>query len=255
MTRRFGLFVGAAFAVTWTSWWLLVRFAVARAAVYGQLPFMMLYIAGGLGPTIAAYVVVVATRARDPLAEFHRRLLRRRLAGRWYLIAVGLPIGLATAPFAAARWLAPSSFGTLAVKPWYMFGPLFALMIAGGGLEELGWRGVAQPELERRLARPTAALIVGAIWAAWHVPLFFLPGVSQYGTSFPMFAVGVIGNALILAWLYGHTRSVMLCVIYHAAWNAILAQGVAIPRGRASLRCSAPRSTWSLGRCCCCRMR
>ena len=70
MTRRFGLFVGATFAVTWTSWWLLVRFAVARAAVYGQLPFMMLYFAGGLGPTIVAYVAVIAKCARDPLAEW-----------------------------------------------------------------------------------------------------------------------------------------------------------------------------------------
>lgn len=68
-------------------------------------------------------------------------------------------------------------------------------MIVGGGLEEPGWRGVAQPELERRWSRWRAATVVGVIWALWHLPLFHIPGVGQYGDSFPLFAASTLGQA------------------------------------------------------------
>jgi membrane protease YdiL (CAAX protease family) len=117
----------------------------------------------------------------------------------------------------------------LSVRPWYMFFPLLLVMIAGGGLEELGWRGVAQPEMERGFRRPAAAVVVGLIWSLWHLPLFFLPGVRQYGANFPLFAIGLVGGALILAWLYGRTESILLCILFHAGWNAVAALGAATP--------------------------
>jgi membrane protease YdiL (CAAX protease family) len=127
--------------------------------------------------------------------------------------------------------LVPGSLERLALKPWSQLIPLFLTMIIGGGLEELGWRGVAQPELERRLSRAAAALVVGVVWALWHLPLFYLPGVGQYGTSFAIFALQVVGLAFILAWLYAATRSILFCVIFHAATNAALAMGITTPTG------------------------
>ena len=230
MNRRLATFLAVSFAVTWSAWGILVPLARARTLVYGQWPFMVLYMLGGLGPTIGAYAAVVGTSAQAPLSEFHRRLLRWRVAGWWYLIAAGLPIALAVASRAVTALLTPDMSGALSVRPWYMFLPLFVVMIAGGGLEELGWRGVAQPEMERTTGRAAAGLLVGLVWAVWHGPLFLLPGVSQYEASFPVFAAGVIGTALILAWLYGRTGSILLCVVFHAAVNAIAALGFAIPR-------------------------
>jgi membrane protease YdiL (CAAX protease family) len=82
------------------------------------------------------------------------------------------------------------------------------------------------------MGRPAAAVIVGVVWAVWHLPLFVLPGAGQYGTNFPIFALGVVGLALALAWLYGGTRSIFLCVMFHAAYNAVLAMGLAVPTSR-----------------------
>jgi membrane protease YdiL (CAAX protease family) len=75
-------------------------------------------------------------------------------------------------------------------------------------------------------------VLAGLIWSLWHLPLFFLPGVGQYGTNFPVFATGLVGGALILAWLYGRTESILLCILFHASWNAVAALGLAIPSGR-----------------------
>jgi membrane protease YdiL (CAAX protease family) len=208
-----------------------VPLARARTLVYGRPGFMLLYMLGGLGPTLAAYIAVLATPARSPLREFHARLFRWRVSGWWYVIALLLPVALALAAVGLAVLVQPDFPGRLSVRPWYMFGPLFLFMIAGGGLEELGWRGVAQPEMERNLRQPAAAVLVGLIWACWHLPLFFLPGVGQYGTNFPLFAIGIVSGAMILAWLYGRTKSILLCIFFHAGWNAVAALGLAIPSG------------------------
>jgi uncharacterized protein len=229
MSRRLTIFLAVSFLITWTCWGILVLLARARTTVYGQLPFMLLYMLGGLGPTLAAYMAVLATRAQSPLGEFHARLFRRRVAGWWYVITVALPVALALASVGVASLVDPEFPRGLSVRPWYMFVPLLFVMVGGGGLEELGWRGVAQPEMERRLRRPTAAVLIGLIWSLWHLPLFVLPGVGQHGTNFPVFALGLVGGAMILAWLYGRTQSILLCILFHAGWNATATLGLAIP--------------------------
>ena len=113
-----------------------------------------------------------------------------------------------------------------------MYFRLFPFMILGGGLEELGWRGVAQPEMERGINRPAAAVLVGLIWSLWHLPLFYLPGVGKFGTSFFPFALEIVGTALILAWLYGQTQSILLCILFHAGLNAVACLGLWRPAGR-----------------------
>jgi membrane protease YdiL (CAAX protease family) len=231
LNRRLVIFLAVAFGITWSAWGVLGWMARAQMVVYGQWPFMVLYVLGGLGPTIAAYIAVLSTSTQAPLREFHQRLFRWRVAGRWYVIAMALPISLAIISTMIVIHLNPDLAGALSVRPWIMFLPLFAMMIVGGGLEELGWRGVAQPELTTAFGPAKAALSVGLIWAIWHAPLFFLPGVSQYGGNFPVFAIGVIANALMLGWLYSRTDSILLCIVFHASANAITSLGFAIPHG------------------------
>lgn len=229
---RLKVFLAVSFLITWTCWWTLVPLARTQTTAYGHLPFMFLYMLGGLGPTIAAYVAVLATPAQSPLREFNSRLFRWRVSGWWYIIALALPMALALAALGLATFVDPDLPRGLSVRPWYMFVPLFLVMIVGGGLEELGWRGVAQPEMEQGLSRPVAAVLVGLIWSVWHLPLFVLPGVGQYGTNFPVFVICVVGGALILAWLYGRTGSILLCILFHASLNAVAALGLAIPSGQ-----------------------
>jgi membrane protease YdiL (CAAX protease family) len=230
--NRLRIYLVTTFCITWTCWWTLVAFARAGTMVFGQPLFMVVYLIGGLGPTIAAYAAVLATPTQFPLREFHSRLFRWRLAWWWYLLVLALPVAVALASSGLASLAEPRLSIGLPVHPWYMFFPLFPVMILGGGLEELGWRGVAQPEMERSVARFVAAIFVGLIWAIWHLPLFFLPGVGQYGTNFFFFTIGVVGNALILAWIYGRTRSILLCIFYHASFNATAAIGLGVPGGK-----------------------
>jgi membrane protease YdiL (CAAX protease family) len=231
-SRRALIFLVAAFAMTWIAWGALVALAQAQVTSYGQWPYMTLYVLGGLGPTIAAYIAVCFTRSRAPLREFHRRLFRWRVQPMWYVLAIGLPIMLAFVAIGIAVALRPALAAEVTIKPWYMFPELFAMTIIGGGLEELGWRGITQEEWGQAIGHGRAALLIGPIWALWHLPLFFLPGVTQYHAHFSLFLVGIMGNSLLFGWLYSRRRSILLCVFIHAATNATIMLGVVVPSGQ-----------------------
>ena len=87
------------------------------------------------------------------------------------------------------------------------------------------------PGLSKIFKYPIAALIVAITWAVWHLPLFFMRGAPQYQSNFLIFAVQVLGMGLVLAWLYGRTKSVFICVLFHAFSNAVSSSGLSSSAG------------------------
>lgn len=225
---RLRIYILITFAISLTSWGILAHLSRSGVTAFGQPRFVAFYALGDLGPTIGGYLAVLATTAQSPLREYRQRLFRWRVDARYYLVAFGLPAALVLGSAGLAILFHSGSYQVVMARPWYALVPLFALMIFSGGLEEPGWRGVAQPEMERFLPRAPAAIVVGIIWATWHLPLFYIPGVSQYGTSFPGFALRVLGSAMILAWIYGRSKSILLCAAFHAMHNAVWAMGLAV---------------------------
>ncbi|KON73499.1 hypothetical protein M768_11190 [Cellulosimicrobium cellulans F16] len=166
-------FWALAFGLSWASWgaaWLLGG-DLADPVVFA------LFALGGFGPTLAALVLRAAGR-RSP------RTARWGAAGRWLPAAVGI----GAAPAVLTALVVPSlggptadlSAGAAAVAG--AGGPLlFALvsLCAGPLSEEFGWRGYAQPRLRRRLPPLATSVVLGAVWAVWHLPLFALTGTWQ----------------------------------------------------------------------------
>src|ERR1700676_2285886 len=89
--------------------------------------------------------------------------------------------------------------------------------------EEIGWRGYALPRLAARFGLARASLLLGVLWGCWHLPLFFVPGVDNYGQSFPVFVLGTTALSVAIAWLYAHTNgSLLLTMLMHSAVNQTL---------------------------------
>jgi membrane protease YdiL (CAAX protease family) len=77
----------------------------------------------------------------------------------------------------AGKYLGAALNGTITdfpFDPWYGVLPMFAAALLIGPVEEIGWRGVALPLLQRRYAPLWASLILGALWGLWHLPAFLL---------------------------------------------------------------------------------
>jgi len=107
-------------------------------------------------------------------------------------------------------------------EPWYVIvAATFASLVIGGQAgEELGWRGYALPRMARRLGMRGASLLLGVLWAGWHLPLFLLSGIDKSGQSFPVYLLQVTAISVAMAWLYLHTDgSLLLAMLMHSAIN------------------------------------
>jgi membrane protease YdiL (CAAX protease family) len=95
-------------------------------------------------------------------------------------------------------------------------------IVFGGGLEEAGWRGYLQPAIERKTPLFLAVIVVGIIWAVWHLPYFILPGNIHTDGNFIIYAfIGII-TSFILTAIYKLTGSIMLCTLFHGWQNTIV---------------------------------
>ena len=89
-------------------------------------------------------------------------------------------------------------------------------MLFLGPVEEFGWRGLALPLLQRKLAPIWAGLFLGVIWGLWHFPAFLLGGTPQGAWSFAPFFVGSIAVSMIMTQLFNASRgSILLAALFH----------------------------------------
>ena len=170
------------------------------------------------GPSLAAVIVVGMTGGRVGLKALFSRLFRWRVGLRWYLVALFAPLLL----FVAIIYLnilfgapAPTA-AQLAAWP-SLFGFFLGLVISpfGGAWEELGWRGYALPELLSGRSWLTASLILGVLWAAWHLPILITGQIP-----WPNLVI-IMGMSIIFTWLFNNTRgSALLAFLFHASIDA-----------------------------------
>jgi len=95
---------------------------------------------------------------------------------------------------------------------------LFIFLFIGLG-EEPGWRGFALPQLQTRYSPLIASLILGSVWALWHLPLV---GNEFPSPIVPAFLLSLFGATFMLTWLFNRTNdSVFLPMLFHATVNTI----------------------------------
>jgi len=153
-----------------------------------------------------------------------RRLLARLLPWRagpqWYVIIVGGYVVISYAAFYVARSFGVAPASMPGPRGWLVGMAMTLVFDVGPVGEEFGWRGFALPRILETRSPLSASLILGAIHAVWHVPLFFIATTSQSHLSFPLFFTGVISIAIIDTWLYLRTdANLLLAILVHLMSN------------------------------------
>lgn len=215
----------AFFALTLVLSWAVWIPSALGIVDFGSLVLGVIVV-GTFGPLVAA--AIVTWLIGDSLRAWAGQVLRWRVRPRWYLAAFGIPfitvVAMGVIYLVLGNPIEPSAMvqqlPIYALPVIYVLSMVFVFLL-GGGQEELGWRGFALPRLLNRFDAVTASLVIGAVWAVWHLPLFMVEESSQYGTPFVPYAITVLALSILFTWLYRSTeRSVLLVMILHASNNS-----------------------------------
>ncbi len=203
---------------------VLLACAVTWPLAAGMRLSLLLPLLGLFGPLLAALAVIGATRGRAGLRDLGRRFAPRAADLPWAAVAVGLPLLLLVPVWLLERWTGPAPALPFALGPITALSLALALLIVG---EEVGWRGFALPHLLARRPALWSALVVGAVWALWHLPNFLLPGYPHRELPFAAFFLTVVAYSVLFTWLHARTRgSLLIAVVFHAALNLFSLAGI-----------------------------
>jgi membrane protease YdiL (CAAX protease family) len=192
----------------------------------------LLGLVGMLGPMLAAIGLTYFTEGVEGKRDYWLRIVDfKRIGPRWYLVIfLFVPVlmsvtacldilsGGSAEPFKqAAR---PFLSSPLSIIPYAL-----VTMFIGPFPEELGWRGYVLDRLQTKFNALLSGLILGVVWALWHVPLFFIKDTYQYNQGawsewFWLFMIGIIPLSVIFTWIFNNTnRSTLAVILFHFMVN------------------------------------
>jgi membrane protease YdiL (CAAX protease family) len=217
-------FFSLTYVVTWTCF-------IAAGAVSGSVVSAFPALAGArgllffLGTFAPAVVALWLTARADGRAGTHallRRVFLGQVGAQWYAFAIGYMIAIKLT-VALAHRVITGAWPRFGAEAWYVIVVAIAISTPVQAGEEIGWRGYALPRLAARFGFARSSVLLGVIWALWHLPLFFVPGIDMYGQSFTTWALGVTALSVAFTWLYAHTKgSLLLVMLMHSAVNQTL---------------------------------
>lgn len=212
-----------AFALSWGSFIVVIgpgEFLGTKEVSEGRMIFLLLTML--LGPSLAGILSTAFIYGRTGLRELLSRLLRWRVAARWYAVA------LLTAPFiytAVTLVLLQTSHDFLPIiltsdnKVSLVLSSI-VLGIIVAVLEELGWTGFVTPRLRLRYGILTTGLVMGLLWGVWHFPLFSGSAFSSQTISPTLYLAVLLFSWLppyrvLIVWVYDHTGSLLVAMLMH----------------------------------------
>jgi uncharacterized protein len=178
-------------------------------------------------PTVTALIMLLVVTRDGYSKEGWKSLGLHRLGLNVWWIAFGVTL-LITVAASAVVWATPlASFvipegGILNAIINFLVG--FGIVLFAFGLgEEIGMRGYLQPRL-MSLGRNRALLVVGLVWATWHMPLYyFMAKVFPVGNVLlflPLFYATIVAASFFFGYLRIYTGSIWPASIAHAVHNA-----------------------------------
>ena len=227
LMRQYPLFSFFFMAYAFT-WIIFIPYVLSQ---WGILPntqiYVIFHVLHTFGPTLAAIIMINILEGKAGIRRLWQRIRQWRAPWHWYLfILLGIPalimLGIIIQPGALASFQGVSplllvSYPLTFVAVWFGGGPLG---------EEIGWRGFALPRMQPRYGPLWGTLLLGVLWAFWHLEDFLTPGqgggpgagLAPFLRIFPMFLLEVIALAIILTWVFNHTRgSIFISITAHAS--------------------------------------
>ncbi|MGE5652884.1 MAG: type II CAAX prenyl endopeptidase Rce1 family protein [Bacillota bacterium] len=203
------------FIITWLGW-------VPQAAYsHGLFPFdsIVFYILGGVGPMLAAYLVLRVTHGKEAETELFAPLLRWRAGAVWYAAAFLGNAMIWVCALALSGQPVPSLAMLVPILPLL---PTFFVRLLAAVPEEVAWRGFALPRLQSRYNALISSTIVAVAWALWHLPLLMTKGNVMSTYPLMPYLIAIVARSIVYTWLYNSTNgSAFIATLYHGLSNMV----------------------------------
>jgi len=192
-----------------------------------DVPFLLHYLVP-FGPLLAALLVTWIVEGPEGFRDLLTRMSKWRVKPFWVALTLLSVWGLyfISGLFSLAigqPWPSLELFGDIMYMPYLTFiGAWFFWTITFGIGEETGWRGYLLQELQSKYSPLFSSLIVGIIWAGWHLPMFLYHenfiAIGPMGMVF--WVIGLLFGSILLMWLYNNTgSSILMTAIWHGTFN------------------------------------
>jgi membrane protease YdiL (CAAX protease family) len=174
---------------------------------------------GTITPSLVALFLTSQTGIIGETKTLLSRIGKWQVNIKWYVFAVGY-IAIIKIFVAIIHRVTTGAWPLFGQEAWYIMivAILFSTWVQAG--EEIGWRGFALSRLTVKFGLPLSTLLLGILWACWHLPLFFVKGADTFGQSFPLYLIQVTALSVAIGYLYWRTDgSLLLVMLMHAAVN------------------------------------
>ncbi|MFZ1947000.1 MAG: CPBP family intramembrane glutamic endopeptidase [bacterium] len=220
------VFVVIAYAVSWAIW-LAGILSIEGLTSLEDGRFAGFLLAGSFGPTVAALATAGLTGGRSAIVRLLKAVIRVRVNWRVYIVTfflmpvIGLVLYLVLGISAKiALWKIATTMIALVPLNAIVVGIILGVGPLG---EEMGWRGFLQSHLQGRARPITVALVVGLVWALWHLPVFRFAEFRN-GLDWSHFVVLYPISTILTAFAMGHlwrwsNGSLFIAMCFHAVLN------------------------------------
>jgi len=170
----------------------------------------ILFVVAQFSPLIAALVVTAATEGKAGLQALWKRFWNRDLSLKWLLVILLFNPMVRLIANLISRAAGGEHYPFL--EPNFL--SLLLLGIIIGIQEEVGWRGYALPRFQARWGALTSSIILGAIWAPYHIGNWL---IGERTDSFLEFSLWIILISIFTTWIFNNTNgSILAAVLFHA---------------------------------------
>ena len=200
------------FGLAWAGRTVL-RLTIGHDHIFDSFGFMWFAAA----PSIGGFVAVFVEDGWNGLRRFSRRVFNLRFSLWVWGLALLLPLVAGALTFVGHP-------GDLLQGGQPKLAPLLSALTAmnfftGPLAEEFGWRGYLLNRLGRRMPPWLAGLVMGPIWALWHVPLFY-DSIFAHWQAAPGFFLWLTAWSVVLALIVARAKgSVLPSIIGHWTLN------------------------------------
>ena len=184
MKKRSNLILFFVITLAWT--WICGFIPVILGITGTPIGTFIFYFGGG-APSVVGLFIVFLTYSRAERRDYFKRCFSLKyMEWKWPLIVFSIFFIISTVCiYIGVNILGydmPGMDYIHAIIGNPLMVPLVILisLVSGPLNEEFGWRGYALDKLIVRFGFLKASLLLGFIWAIWHLAWYFTPGQAQY---------------------------------------------------------------------------